>query len=188
MSRRVILWMQQTVDGFFEGPNGEFDWPIVLPEMNQFFNDKARTLGAFLYGRKVFEMMAGFWPTADQHADTPQTAEFARIWKPMPKFVFSRTLDRADWNTTVLGGDLVEEVSRLKEQDGGDLALFGGAEIAGEFMRLDLVDEYHLFTHPVVLGGGTALFGRLERRLPVRLVEATTFDPGVVLLRHERVR
>ena len=186
--RKVILWMQQTVDGHVEGPHGEFDWPIVLPETNRYFNAKARELGAFLYGRKVYQMMAGFFLTADIDADTPETAEFAGIWKPKPKFVFSSTLETTDWNTTVLRGPVAEEVARLKAQDGGDLALFGGAEIAGAFLDHDLVDEFHLFTHPVVLGGGKKLFGPLERRLPVRLVEATTFEPGVVLLRHERVK
>ena len=188
MGRKVILWMQQTVDGYIEGPDGEFDWPIVLPEMNAFFNQKARELGGFLYGRRVYEMMVGFWPTADVDPDTPQTAEYAGIWRPMPKFVFSRTLQSADWNTTVLRGDVAEEVATLKAQDGGDLALFGGAEIASAFMRHDLIDEYHLFTHPVVLGGGKPLFSPLGQRLPVRLVEARTFEPGVVLMRHERVR
>ena len=77
--RKVILWMQQTVDGYVEGPNGEFDWPVVLPEMNRFFNAKARELDAFLYGRKVYQMMAGFWPTADVDPDTPETAEFANL-------------------------------------------------------------------------------------------------------------
>ena len=184
--RKVILWMQQTVDGYMEGPDGEFDWPIVLPEMNAYFNEKARGLGGFLYGRRVFEMMAGFWPTADVNPDTPETAEYATIWRPMPKYVFSKTLTSAEWNTTVLRD--VDEVSALKAQDGDDLALFGGADIAAAFMRRDLIDEYHLFTHPVVLGRGKPLFSPLEQRLPVRLVEAQTFEPGVVLLRHERVR
>ncbi len=186
--RKIVLWMQQTVDGYVEGPNGEFDWPVVLPDTNRYFNVKARELGGFLYGRRVYQMMAGFWPTADVDPDTPETAEFAGIWKPKPKFVFSSTLDTTDWNTTVLRGPVAEEVARLKAQEGGDLALFGGAEIAGAFLRDDLVDEFHLFTHPVVLGGGRRLFGPLDRRLPVRLIAATTFEPGVVLLRHERVR
>ena len=102
--------------------------------------------------------------------------------------MFSSTLDTTEWNTTVLRGPVADEVARLKEDGDGDVALFGGAEIAGAFLRADLVDEFHLFTHPVVLGGGRPLFSPLERRLPVRLVEATTFEPGVVLLRHQRVR
>jgi dihydrofolate reductase len=184
----VILWMQQTVDGYVEGPNGEFDWPVVLPELNRFFNAKARELDAFLYGRKVYQMMAGFWPTVDVDPETPETAEFTNIWKPKPKYVFSSTLDTTEWNTTVLRGPVPDEVARLKERADGDVALFGGGEIAGAFLRGDLIDELHIFTHPVVLGGGRPLFSPLEQRLPVRLVEATTFEPGVVLLRHERVR
>ena len=185
--RKVILWMQRSVDGYIEGPNRAFDWPIVREELHKYLNDQARALDTFLYGRRVYELMASFWPTADRNpSSTEQTVEFSRIWKPMPKIVFSRTLEHAEWNTRVVRENVGEEIARLKGQPGKDMALFGGADIAATFMRLGLIDEYRLFVHPVVLGGGTPLFGELDNRINLRLVEARTFAPGVVLLRYQR--
>jgi len=181
---RVVLWMQQSLDGFTQGPDGEFDWPIVTDDTHTYFNEQIeRTAGAFLYGRRTFEMMAGFWPTAidSEHANT---ARFARTWVPMPKYVFSDVLERADWNTTVVSGDLVDQVTKLKDAIDGDLILIGGATIAGELVRLGLVDEYHVFTHPVLLGGGQRLYPRMDTRVELELVEVTPFGGGVVLHRH----
>ena len=131
--------------------------------------------------------MAGFWPTADADpASCAAVVEFARIWRDMPKIVFSRTLERADWNTTVVREVDPEEIRALKAQPGGDLGL-GGAEIAAEFLRLDLVDEYRMYVHPVVVGGGTPLFRR-RTAAALQLVETRTFGNGVVLLRYGRER
>src|SRR5437899_2566827 len=166
---RVVLWMQASVDGFTEGPNGEFDWPIVAEDTHTYFNEKLeQTAGAFLYGRRTFEMMADFWPTA-LDSDHANTARFARMWVPMPKFVFSNTLERADWNTTVVNGDLVEEVTNMKRTIDGDLIVIGGATIANELVRLGLVDEHHVFTHPVLLGGARPLYPTLGERIELDL-------------------
>ena len=181
---RVVLWMQQTLDGYTEGPNGEFDWPVVADDTHTYFNDKIeQTAGAFLYGRKTFEMMAAFWPTVTE-VDHENTARFARMWVPMPKFVFSNTLTSAEWNSEVVGGDIATRVRKLKGEIDGDLILIGGATIAGELVRLGLVDEHHVFVHPVLLGGGSRLYPELGERIELELVEATTFGGGVVLQRH----
>jgi dihydrofolate reductase len=111
--------------------------------------------------------------------------EFARIWREMPKLVFSRTLQRDDWNTTVVRDVVPEEIRRLKAQPGGDLAL-GGADLADTFRRHDLIDEYRLYLHPVLLGAGKPLFRGAEARSVWRLVETRTFGSGVVLLRYQR--
>ena len=111
--------------------------------------------------------------------------EFARIWTDMPKIVYSRTLERADWNTTIVREVVPEEVVALKAQPGGDLVL-GGVDLAETFLRHDLVDELRLYVHPVVIGGGTRAFRELDSRIPFRLVETRTFGIGVVLLRYER--
>jgi dihydrofolate reductase len=181
---RVVLWMQQSLDGFTQGPNGEFDWPVVADDTHTYFNDKIEgTAGAFMYGRRTFEMMAGFWPTVVD-SDHANTARFARMWVPMPKFVFSESLERADWNTTIVSGDLVDQVTKLKETIDGDLILIGGATIAGVLVRLGLVDEYHVFTHPVLLGGGQRLYPTMDSRISLELVESTPFGGGVVLNRY----
>lgn len=182
----VILWMHQSVDGFFEGPNHEFDWPIVYPALQRHFIDQQRAVGAFLYGRRVYEMMAGYWPTADVNPASPEDAEYGRIWKEKPKIVFSKTLDQAGWGTRVIKENIAEEIATLKAQSDGDLVLYGGADIASTFIKLGLIDEYHIFVHPVVLGGGTPLFPALTERIKLTLVEARTFDPGVVLHRYQR--
>lgn len=183
---RVVLWMQQTLDGCTQGPNGEFDWPVVADDTHTYFNEKIEaTAGALLYGRRTFEMMAGFWPTVvdSEHANT---ARFARLWVPIPKFVFSNTLERADFNTTVVNGDLVAGVNRLKATIDGDLILIGGATMAGELVGLGLVDEHHVFTHPVLLGGGQRLYSTLDARIELDLAEVRAFGGGVVLHRHVR--
>ena len=111
--------------------------------------------------------------------------EFARIWRDMPKIVFSRTLERADWNTTVVHDVVVEEVMELKAQRGGDLVL-GGADLAGTFLAHGLVDEIRLYVHPVVLGTGRPLFPSPGPKRDLRLAGTLAFGNGVVLLRYER--
>jgi dihydrofolate reductase len=111
--------------------------------------------------------------------------EFARIWRDMPKIVFSRTLERADWNTTVVRDLVAEEVMDLKAQPGGDL-VFGGADLAAAFMRHDLIDEYRLYVHPVLIGRGKPMFGPSDAKVDLRLAQTRTFGNGVVLLRYQR--
>jgi dihydrofolate reductase len=186
--RRIVLMMSVSLDGFFEGPNRELDWHLVDDELHSHFNEQLREMGAFLYGRVMYELMARFWPTADQDpSSSGPMVEFARIWRDMPKIVFSRTLERADWKATVVRDVVPADVRELTSQPGGDLAL-GGADLAATFLREDLVDELRLYVHPVVLGRGRPLFPPSDVAIPLRLVEARTFGNGVVLLRYERPR
>ena len=141
-------------------------------------------MGAFLSGRVTYELMAGFWPTADADpSSTGPMVEFARIWRDTPKIVFSRTLERADWNTTVVRDVVPEEIMELKAQPGGDLVV-GGADLAAAFMRHGLIEEYRLYVHPVVIGRGKPLFQPTAAKIELRLVETRTFGNGVVLLRY----
>jgi dihydrofolate reductase len=168
--RKIILMMSVSLDGFFEGPDHELDWHLVDDELHRHFN----------------ELMAGFWPTADRDpSSTEPVAEFARIWRDMPKIVYSRTLDRADWNSTVVRDVVPEEVMELKAQPGGDMVL-GGADLAASFMRHDLIDEYRIYVHPVVIGRGKPLFPASDAKIDLKLVETRTFGNGVVLLRYQR--
>jgi len=184
--RKIIFMTQVSVDGFFEGPNREIDWHMVDDELHGHFNEQLRAMGAFLSGRVTHELMAGFWPTADTDpSSTGPMIEFARIWRDMPKIVFSRTLERADWNTTVVRDLVVEEILELKAQPGGDLVL-GGADLAAAFMRHDLIDEYRLYVHPIVIGKGKPLFQASDAKINLRLAETRTFGNGVVLLRYQR--
>lgn len=186
--RKIIFMMSVSLDGFFSGPDGELDWQLVDEELHGHFNDWLRSAGAFLDGRVNYELMAGHWPTADADPEaSPTVVEFAGIWRDMPKIVFSRTLDRVDWNATIAREVVPDEIAALKAQPGGDLVV-GGSELAATFMRHDLIDEYRIYVHPVLLGVGRELFRGFDVSLALRLVEAKTFSSGVVLLRYARVR
>jgi dihydrofolate reductase len=184
--RKIVLMLSVSLDGFFEGPNGELDWQLVDDELHEHFNEVLAPMGAFLSGRVTYELMAEFWPTADEDpTSTKPMVEFAGIWREMPKIVYSTKLDHADWNATVVREVVPAEVLKLKEQPGGDLAL-GGADLAATFMRYDLIDEYRLYVHPVLIGRGKRLFEPSDTKVDLRLAETRSFGSGVVLLRYER--
>jgi dihydrofolate reductase len=144
-------------------------------------------MSVFLYGRGMYELMSGYWPTAESDPSaTPVEVEFAGIWTTKPKIVFSRTLSAVGWNSRLVRDDAVEEVARLKAQ-GLDMDV-GGPTLASAIIQAGLVDEYRLALHPVVLGGGTPFFPPSVDRLDLRLLEARTFRSGVVYLRYETVR
>src|SRR4051812_26147711 len=177
-----------SLDGFMEGPNRDIEWHQVDEELHFHFNEVAGAMGAFLDGRVTHELMASFWPTVDQDPDSsPPMVEFSRIWREMPKFVFSKTLERADWNTTVVREVDPAWVNELKAQPGGDLAV-GGADLAATFLSHDLIDEFRIYVHPVVIGRGKPLFPESDRRIDLRLVETRSFGNGVVLLHYARAR
>ena len=184
--RKIILMMSVSLDGFFEGPNREIDWHTVDDEVHRHFNQELAAMGAFVEGRVTYELMDDFWPTADADPSAPEpVVEFARIWRDMPKIVFSRTLQRADPNTTIKREVMVEDIMALKGQPGGDLAL-GGANLAATFRRLDLIDEYRISVHPVLIGRGRPLFQESDTRTYLQLTDTRTFGNGVVQLRYER--
>jgi dihydrofolate reductase len=184
--RKLILMMSVSLDGYFEGPNRELDWQLVDEELHAHFNEWLATMSAFLDGRVTYELMAGYWPAADADPAAPATvAEFARIWRDMPKFVFSRTLPRADWNTTVVRDVVPGEIMKLKAQPGGDMVI-GGADLAASFLRHDLIDEFRIYVQPVLLGTGRPLFRPSEAKVSLRLAETRAFGSGVVLLRYQR--
>ncbi|MFF1558525.1 dihydrofolate reductase family protein [Streptomyces sp. NPDC058279] len=184
--RKIILMMSMSLDGFIEGPERQIDWHLVDDELHRHFNDEIRRLGGFLTGRVTYELMAGFWPTADADpAASGPVAEFAGIWRDMPKYVYSRTLHRADWNSTIVRDVVPAEVEALKSAPGGDLSV-GGADLAAAFLRHDLVDAYRIYVHPVRIGGGTPLFPPGYAPTPLRLEGTRTFGNGVVQLRYER--
>lgn len=184
--RKLILMMSVSLDGFFEGPDRELDWQLIDEELHWHFNEELASMAAFLDGRVTYELMAEYWPTADRDpSSSAPVADFARIWRDMPKFVFSKTLERADWNTVVVRDVVDDEIMALKAQPGGDMVI-GGANLAATFIRHDLIDEYRLYVHPVVIGRGRPLFEPSDSKVELRLVDTRTFGNGVVLLRYER--
>ena len=183
---RIVLMSSVSVDGYIEGPNRQIDWHMVDGELHRHFNEQLAKMDAFLSGRVTWELMAGFWPTADQDpASTRPMVEFSRIWRDTPKVVYSRTLEEAGWNTTVVREVVPEEVRALKARHAGDLAL-GGADLAAAFLAEDLVDEYRIYVHPVRIGRGKPLFAPSDALVPLELVETRAFGNGVVLLHYRR--
>jgi dihydrofolate reductase len=184
--RKLIYSMGVSLDGFIAGPDGEIDWSAPDEELHRFHNRQARETGAQLYGRRLYEVMR-YWETADEQPSAPEhELEFARIWKDTPKIVFSKTLEKVEGNARLVRDGVAEEVARLKEQPGKDLAV-GGAGLASTFMKLGFIDEYRLFISPVVLGGGTPYFPALDERINLELVETRTFGSRVVYVRYRRV-
>nr|WSW42625.1 dihydrofolate reductase family protein [Streptomyces sp. NBC_01001] len=186
--RKIILMSAVSLEGFFEGPEREIDWHLVDDELHQHFNDKTRAMGGFLEGRVTYELMAGVWPTADADpAVGGPMSEFAGIWRDMPKYVYSRTMQQADlgWNSTLVRDVVPAEVAALKAAPGGDLAL-SGADLTASFLRHDLVDAYHIYVHPVRIGRGRPLFPPTPAPVPLRLEGTRTFGNGVVQLRYGR--
>jgi dihydrofolate reductase len=184
--RKLIYSTGVSLDGFIAGPDGEIDWSAPNEELHRFHNQQTRELGAQLCGRRLYETMV-YWETAEEKDPSlpDYVLEFAHIWEALPKIVFSKTLQTVEGNAQLLRDGVGEEVKRLKQQPGKDMAV-GGAGLASTCMKLDLIDEYRLFVSPVVLGGGTPYFPALEKRINLELVETQTFGSRVVYARYQR--
>jgi dihydrofolate reductase len=183
---KVVYSMSVSLDGYIESISRSLDWCLIDEEFHTSANGETEKMDVFLYGRRMYQLMSSYWPTADED----ETAEyyikdFAKLWREKPKVVFSRTLDQVDWNSRLAGPDLAQEIAALKGQYAGDLGV-GGAEIAAALIHLDLIDEYRLYIHPVVLGGGTPFFPESGQPKKLRLVEERPFGSGVVYLRYQR--
>jgi dihydrofolate reductase len=185
--RKVIYAMSLSLDGYVEDVNGDIRWTDPGEELHQYFNDRESLIDMHLYGRRLYENMAAAWPIIDADPSAPKfMREYARIWMDKPKVVFSKTLEKVDWNSRLVKGDLVEEVNRLKAQP-GQYMVVGGPNLAASFMRHGLIDEFWLYYLPIVLGGGKAMFPALEKRVNLELVETRRFSSGVVLLRYQQM-
>ena len=183
--RKIIYWVHTSVDGFIDGPDGEFDWPTMGPELSAYSEGLGQRVDTLLFGRPVWQMMVGFWPTAEQLTDDPHVAAFAPFWRATPKIVFSRTFQGDDWTSRVISRDLHDEVAALKAQPGADLLLTGGASLAATLTEAGLIDEYHVAVHPVVLGGGRPLFGAPKQRLNLRTVASALLDGQVAVTHYQ---
>jgi dihydrofolate reductase len=184
--RKIVYMISVSLDGFMAGPHGELDWQLVDEELHWHFNEVLRGSSVSLNGRVVYELMAAFWPTADADpSSSPPMVEYAGMWRDVPKIVYSRTLQQADWNATVEREVVAVDVAAMKSLLGGDM-MVGGADLAASFERLGLIDEYRIYVHPALIGRGRPAFHPSESPVRLRLAETRTFTSGVVLLRYER--
>ncbi|MET9578582.1 dihydrofolate reductase family protein [Streptomyces massasporeus] len=186
--RSVTYSMNVSLDGYIVGPDGGFDWTEPDAEVFRFWIDEIRQVDVHLLGRRLYETML-YWETADQDSSLDDAQlEWAALWNPLPKVVFSRTLTSVQGNARLASGGLAEEIERLRSEPGeGEIAL-GGATLAAQAAASGLIDEYRAIVYPVLIGGGIPFFPRDERRVDLELVETRTFSSGVVLLRHRATR
>ncbi len=186
--RNVTYSMGASLDGYIVGPDGGFDWTTPDKDVFRFWIEDIRQVGVHVLGRRLYETML-YWETADQDGSLDEAElEWAALWNPLPKVVFSTTLSEVEGNARLASGGLTEEIERLRAEPGeGEIAI-GGATLAAEAAALDLIDEYRIMVHPVLVGGGIPFFARDERRVDLELVETRTFSSKFVLLRYRVVR
>lgn len=184
---KLIYAMMVSLDGFISGPDGELDWHVIDEELHRHFNHLESEMHMLLYGRRLYETMTAYWPTVEQNPSASDVElEYGRIWNAKPKIVFSKTLDKVEWNSQLSREVAPHEIRRLKTLSRQNLSV-GGADLAAAFHRLGLIDEYRLYVNPVVAGRGKPMFLDVDSVAHLRLVETRPFNSGVVLLRYEAV-
>src|SRR4030081_742998 len=186
--RKLTFGMNLSLDGYIAASGADLGWSVPSDELFQWWSDRVGATGLALYGRKLWETMSSHWPTADQQPGaTPAEIEFARRWRDMPKVVFASTTSTVDWNTRLVTGDAVTEITRLKADDGGPMDI-GGATLAAAAMRSGLIDEYAIVTHPVPVGGGAPFSEAIVASLPDPVLHRRRSVRIGIRLRHSAPR
>jgi dihydrofolate reductase len=184
--RKVFLFNMISLDGFFEGTNREIDWHNVDGEFNAFAEQQLKEADMLLFGRVTYELMASYWPTESAIANDPI---IAYKMNTIPKIVFSKTLAKVKWNNTrLIKENSTEEISKLKQQPGKDIAIFGSSNLAISLLQHGFIDEYRIMINPVILGQGKTLFDGINDRLNLKLLKTKTFRSGNVLLYYQAIR
>lgn len=181
--RKLIFQMMVSLDGFFEGPNKELDWHVWDEEMNEYANELLNSADTLLFGRVTYELMAAFWPTP---AANIEDQGVANKMNRLPKFVFSKTLSLVDWNnSTLIKEDAAEEITKLKQQQGKDMVIFGSSSFVTSLIAFNLIDEYQIIINPVVLCRGRQLLVGVNHKLKLQLLDTRVFRCGNVLLNYK---
>ena len=184
--RKLIVFNSVTTDGYFTDKNGDMSWAHKSdPEFNSFTEENAKSGGELIFGRVTYEMMKSFWPTDNARQMFPVIADQMNKAK---KIVFSRTLDKADWdNTRLIKGDLEDEVRKLKNEAGPELVIMGSGSIVSQLTDARLIDEYQMMVNPIVLGDGRTMFDGIKEKLDLKLTGTRAFKNGNVLMSYEAV-
>jgi len=184
--RKLIVFNQVSLDGYFAGMNGDLSWAHQVKqdaEWTGFVADNASGGGVLVFGRITYEMMAGYWPTAQALKDNPVVAA---EMNSLPKVVFSRTLGKASWNNTKLvKSDLPGEIRRMKQESGKDMVILGSGSIVSQLAQEGLVDEYQIIVNPVAIGAGRTMFEGIRRKLALKRTKTRVFGNGNVLVCYE---
>ena len=188
--RKLKLQVQMSIDGYIAGPNGEMDFMAWNwdDELKRYVDTITEPVDCIVLGRKLAEGFIPYWATVAANPNDPERASGEKFTNTR-KVVFTKTLDKSEWDNTVLAkGDLVDEITRLKKQDGKDIIAYGGATFVSALIKHGLIDEFHLFVNPTAIGKGKAIFKELDGKQDLTLVKATGFDCGIVVLHYEPKR
>ena len=180
--RKLFEFNMVTLDGFFEGPNGDIDWHNAdNQEFNDFAIEQLSTVDTLLFGRKTYQLMASYWPTELAAQNDPTIAD---LMNRLSKVVFSRTLKSVDWNNTrLIHENAAQEIQNMKSQAGKEMSIFGSAKLISTIM--DLIDEHRVMVNPILLGSGNPLFKASGEKSLLKLVTVRSFDSGNVLLSYQ---
>jgi dihydrofolate reductase len=185
--RKLKLQVQISIDGCIAGPNGEMDWMVGLSDdgLLKYESKITDSVDTILLGRKMTDVFISFWLDMLNKPDDPWNA-FAKKMIDTPKVVFTKTLNKSEWiNTDIATGNLIEEVNKIKSQNGRDIVVYGGASFDSSLIKEKLVDEFYLFVNPVAIGNGMTIFKDLNEIQKYTLIESKAFESSVVLLRYE---
>jgi dihydrofolate reductase len=188
--RKLKLQVQMTVDGYIAGPNGEMDWMTWNwdEKLIGYVKELTDPIDCIVLGRKLAEGFIPHWAAAAANPDSPDFSA-GRKFTDTPKVVFTKTLDHSKWDNTILAkGDIVDEINKLKNEDGGDIIAYGGANFVSSLIKHGLIDELHLFINPAAIGNGMTIFKGLGSKQNFTLVKATSFDCGIVILNYQPKR
>ncbi|MFN7118880.1 MAG: dihydrofolate reductase family protein [Saprospiraceae bacterium] len=188
--RKLKLQVQLTVDGYMAGPNGEMDWLVFNWDdgLKNYVTALTEPVDCIVLGRKLAEGFIPHWAAVAADSDNPEVSA-GQLFTETPKLVFTKTLDESVWDHTVLAkGDLVQEITQLKQQAGKDIIAYGGATFVSALVQHGLIDEYHLFINPNAIGQGRSIFETLESKQALKLIKATPFECGIVVLHYEAKR
>jgi len=178
--RKIVVFNNVTLDGYYTGLDGDMTWAHKFdPEWLQFTNDNTKGSAVLAFGRKTYDMMAGYWPSPMALKNMPVVAE---AMNKSQKLVFSRTMDEAKWNNTrLVKGDLVTEVSKIKNEPGDDIVIMGSGNLISQLAQLKLIDEYQIALTPVVIGKGKSMFDGVDKT-NLKLTKTRAFGNGTVVL------
>jgi dihydrofolate reductase len=180
--RKIVFSIGMTLDGFFDHTA-----MIADEALHEYATALLREADVLLFGRVMYQLLADYWPTAAQDPSLPAgVVEYANQLNPMPKIVYSKTLETVGWNTTLVRAIVPEEIEAMKRQPGRDIAVAGGANLMSTFMNLGLIDEFRLLVNPIVLGSGRPLFEKVSSRHDLKLVGTNTFTSGTVELHYSK--
>jgi dihydrofolate reductase len=184
--RKLRLQVQMSIDGCISGPNNEMDWLVWDDNDIKYLNEITESVDTIIMGRKMVDEFIPYWTEVMNKPDDPWYA-FAKKMIETPKVVFTKTLNKSEWpNTDIATGDFRDEITKLKNLDGGDIIVYGGASFDSSLIReKKLVDEFYLFVNPIVMGSGKTIFRDLKEIQTLTLIDSKVFDCGLVLLYYE---